>query len=802
MLPESLKNAFQLYKRDTNAIATWLANTANKNGHSVHKNNKETQAYLLRLRDFIPLATFIAAVKPQVHVPLFMSVTIDRVIEVRRTVCRIMGTKDDIADEESDVSHLHFVGVLEQVRDILKQQMQIDGIDISSLRLGSEHTGPNAGVRPIEENNKRSASQNPFDILNLYETNEQAPDSVEAVSSCNITVEYEPESHDKYEEACLAFMSLLKAVLHQRQKVRELWHNYKIGNVFLGPTAIGTNEAIEICRRMEGDVASVINKGSSVSNLVEVVFKIMCQLEGQDLKLRGRNKGLKSDTYDIASLTMWNVSRILHQFMSDNNQDRVSVYNGSSYNETMDRASSTNKQKYSQDEMALTEILSDIRVFGIVSDQRTIEDEFTRSVHTLLDTNKVTLWQCFAAQIYLDTLHELHGNLDLAWSEMAGTNAVIKSSLASALEEPGDVRLVENWRDKEESLKEMKWAASEWESDPIARYKTEHGFSAEPNQFLRRHPLYCGVWVHEMRTRFHEAGVNFASAFGYVHQTYQLYHALQREGLLGAFAYWMDMMTLFETQGHDTFFTGSTPITVQEHLENLCLKSGLSATDRARGKGKSKGKKTSAPDTERGRLKELGALSMLFKKRFSKTSRREMTAEYLQKIIESNGFHFVQKDDGAWDLEKPKAGTVSERATTDIPATHIITCVTMAMRSEAHQLAFNLFLLHMDCLKILEEICKTIDEQTMLRLAPEPSKNKELPAVVTMVLRDAAADKPQGLLQRAASVVSKHLLEPSSMASTLGMRDLGFQPCRCPQNTARGSAATRNCMNLKCGKGL
>lgn len=548
MLPESLKNAFQLYKRDTNAIATWLANTANNNGHSVHKNNKEPQAYLLRLRDFIPLATFIAAVKPQIHVPLFMSVTIDRVIEVRRTVSRIMGTKDDIADEESDASHLHFVGVLEQVRDILKQQMQIDGLDLSSLRIDSDYTGPNADTRPTKEANDKSVSQNPFDILNLYDTNEQAPDSVEAVSPSNIIVEYEPESHDQYEEACLAFMSLLKAVLHQRQKVRELWHNYRVGNVFLGPAAIGTNEAIEICRRMEEDVASVINKGSSVSHLLKVVFTIMCQLEGQDPKLP-RSKGTHYDTYDIASLTMWNVSRILNQFLSDNSQDRVSVYNGSRgrYEETMDRASSTNKQRYKQDDMALTEILSDIRVFGIVSDQRTIEDEFTRGVYTLLNTGKVTLWHCFAAQIYLDVLQELHGNLDLAWSEMAGTSAVIKSSLASALEEPGDVRLVENWRDKEESLKELKWAASEWDSDPIARYKTDHGFSAEPKQFLRRHPLYCGVWVHEMRTRFHEAGVNFASAFGYVHQTYQLYHAMQRERLLGAFAYWMDMMTLFET---------------------------------------------------------------------------------------------------------------------------------------------------------------------------------------------------------------------------------------------------------------
>lgn len=194
---------------------------------------------------------------------------------------------------------------------------------------------------------------------------------------------------------------------------------------------------------------------------------------------------------------------------------------------------------------------------------------------------------------------------------------------------------------------------------------------------------------------------------------------------------------------------------------------------------------------------------MLFKKRFQKTSRRQMTAEYLQKIIESNGFRFVDQEDGSWDLVKPKSGSAAERApSSDIPSTHLIVCVTMAMRSEAHQIGFNLFLLHMNCFRILEEIRKTIDEQTIIQLAPESASQKQLPAVVTMVFRDAAANEPQGLLQRAASIVSKHLRETSSASSTLGTRDLGFLTCRCPQNTGRGSAATQNCMSLHCGEGL
>lgn len=575
MLPESLKNAFQLYKRDTNAIATWLATTANNNGHRVYGNGEDTserkgkakkklqavtfaneeagssnkKRYLLPLRDFVPLATFIVSVRPQIRVPLFMVVTIDRVIEVRKTVTRIMGTKEVDDIEESTVNHLHFVGVLEQVRNILSSSMPKDMPDISSLEIVSNaNTGATKEV-------KKFISRNPFDILDLYETTEQPDDLDGTDSPSDIIIEYEPEPQDLYHDACLAFVSLLRAVLYQRQKVRELWHNYKVGRVFLGPTAIGTNEAIDICRQMEEDVASVISKGANVVDLLSSVFTIMCQLEGQDLKIPGRRNPTNWDTYDVASLTMSHVGRILQNVASENRQGGLDVYNGSQgwYQRSTDRASSNNRQKYAQDKKALIEVISDIRILGIVSDKQTTEDEFTRGIHTLLNNNKVTLWQCFAAQVYLDVLYELQGSPDLAWSEMAGTIDVIRSSLASAISNPGDIHLVEYWREMEESLRELKSAATEWDNDPVARYKAERGVPAEPNQFLRRHPLYCGVWVHDIRARFHEAGIDFASAFGYVHQTYQLYHALRQEKLLGTLAFWRDMQSLFQMVGRHSW---------------------------------------------------------------------------------------------------------------------------------------------------------------------------------------------------------------------------------------------------------
>ncbi|KAG8169909.1 hypothetical protein KVR01_000654 [Diaporthe batatas] len=815
MLPESLNSAFQRYKRDTNAIATWLAITADNNGHPVYTNanktsgrkgkarkqhkpssinedtssSNNTRTYLVPLKAFVPLATFIASVKPKIPVPLFLAYTIDRVIDVRTTVAQVMGTKEDGATDESVVTHLHFVDVLKQIRDIFRQQMETATLDISRSPIAATNASTTGSAEGTQ--GPKYASLNPFNILDVYETAEQVCGSEGTTPPADLIIEYEPEPQDTYHEACLAFMSLLKAFLHQRQKVREIWHNYKVGRVFLAPAAIGTNEAIEICRQMEEDVAAVISKGSNVVDLLVSVFKIMCQLEGQDVKIpgQGRRNTTNWDTYEIANLTMSHVGRILSNVVSENRKGGLDIYNGSQgwYDKTMDRASSTNRQKYAKDNKALVEVISDIRVFGIISDKKTTEDEFTRGVHKLLNTNEVALWQCIAAQIYLDVLYELEATPNLAWSEMAGTAHVIRTSLVPALADPGDVHLVENWREIEQSLYELAGASSEWDNDPIALYKSQRGIPAKPNQFLRRHPLYCGVWVHEMRARFHEAGVCFASAFGYVHQMYQLYHALRQEKLLGPLSFWRDMVSLFQMQEQATFFVGDVPNTAQEYLDNLRLKSGLAVLDRPQGKNKGKNKRLSVPNGEQGKLRELGTMSMIFKKRFRKTSsRRDITTEYVQKIIESNGFRFVKRNHGNWDLQRAEATSDSDRTPTPvIPATQLVVCVTMAMRAEAHEVAFNYFLLHMDCFRILEDIRKMIGDSTVQRLAPDAPKQKCLPSVVAMVFRDAAGQEPEGLMQHAASIMRNHFLKPSSMASTMGMRDLGFDPCSVPYSHAQ-----------------
>ena len=53
-------------------------------------------------------------------------------------------------------------------------------------------------------------------------------------------------------------------------------------------------------------------------------------------------------------------------------------------------------------------------------------------------------------------------------------------------------------------------------ADPVAVIRTTLGKPYRDYTFLRRHFLHCGLWVHQMRTLFHQQGVAYAAVPGTV----------------------------------------------------------------------------------------------------------------------------------------------------------------------------------------------------------------------------------------------------------------------------------------------
>lgn len=160
----------QLYKKDTDSVAGWLASKANHYGYksqTAEPNDKEAQnkpsgrlkekarkeaksqatepkdktdqKYIVALEDYVPMAKFIAAHrKPTIPVSVTVFNTIGRVID-RRSSFRAQMVKHGIeVDENANQNHLHFIRVMETARETLRPNMKEVGKQSQPNQLSQE----------------------------------------------------------------------------------------------------------------------------------------------------------------------------------------------------------------------------------------------------------------------------------------------------------------------------------------------------------------------------------------------------------------------------------------------------------------------------------------------------------------------------------------------------------------------------------------------------------------------------------------------------------------------------------------
>ncbi|KAL1873477.1 hypothetical protein Daus18300_003840 [Diaporthe australafricana] len=126
MLPSTLVSVYQQYKQDTDSVDSWLAITAKACGYPADllttvglvkrkKHNKKVSQnkHVVAIKDFVPLAEFIAASKkPAAAVPESFVDTINRVIKVRSSFESNMREHGAEPSAEASEKHSFFVGVL------------------------------------------------------------------------------------------------------------------------------------------------------------------------------------------------------------------------------------------------------------------------------------------------------------------------------------------------------------------------------------------------------------------------------------------------------------------------------------------------------------------------------------------------------------------------------------------------------------------------------------------------------------------------------------------------------------------
>lgn len=306
MLPPALVSVYQQYKDDTNAVAAWLASTAKSCGCPADllsggqatgperskrlkgKARKQAKAaaaspqissssssrpdYTIAIKDFIPLAEFVAAYQnPVVSVPLAFASTLNRVISTRSGFGGQLADLGNSPSASADAKHSYFVGVLEKVREVLKPRAPPASQDAASERTTSD---------TLEEVGGR------FARLSVYEPSEEflnAPDIERPVPVEDDKGIYVAEPLQDLEDALFAYTLMINDLIKIRARIEWIWTNYRDGLFELAAAAIATNTACDLARNLMEDMAPMFKAHGGAIEIAKKFHLYQCMVKGFSL---------------------------------------------------------------------------------------------------------------------------------------------------------------------------------------------------------------------------------------------------------------------------------------------------------------------------------------------------------------------------------------------------------------------------------------------------------------------------------------------------------------------------------------
>ncbi|KAK4111504.1 hypothetical protein N656DRAFT_837525 [Canariomyces notabilis] len=734
MLPPPLLSVYRQYKEDTDAVASWLAATARAHGYPANlltnaipsqqrqggrlkgKARKTQQKpekksakfkYTVAIKDFVPLAEWIASRQPPVEVPSSFVSVINRVI----------------ADDDSNQRHSYFVGVLKKVRDVLKPRMPAGASEPTS--------------RQLDEPENLS---NMFSALTVYEPSEEDLESF-FVSMASPTPEkpeqdivYEAEAQTSIVDAMYPYMTMYTDLDRIRHQIRWIWATYQIGMVDLVAAAIATNSAIGLARSLIDDVLPALQP-HSVWDVAQTFYFASCLAKGFSfddiLDANGRPSPETYDVQDDVYMVAYNVlTSLLPVLITD-----LPVYKDGSfgtYDPKRFRPDLSGQEKIQDDLILLTEMFTELVTVGRLVDDFPVQDELMRGIKEMDKTREISFHLVFSAQVFLDIHHVLRYEADHPFQQLMKQLDYMETSLRRQMEFHEGLEF-ENWPASNERALQGCVSRIQWLSnDPV--FKAKQRAAARQNmtveetlnrhRMLRHSPVLAGLMLFQFRGLVYDIGIAAANLFGSISYTWHLYNATRREKLLPT--RWDDMDVLYSTLGSSNFHVGDAPKHANEYLVRYCLQMGVSVAFFANKKQRGRSIKLQVSRAGPRRFKDGAPVSKMFTDRYVwKTAAQfDWTAEHLYQIISC----------GRWQAEDP---------TKDIPTFMI--AIDDPEANETLEFAFPYLEMHRHCWGLLRRVKKACEPLLLQSYGPNYIPHEgHLPQVVGYAFWLAAAGSVEG----------------------------------------------------------
>jgi hypothetical protein len=254
-----------LYKKATDYIAGWIAETATSIGFEVKtkeqkqakskskgkkgagkKGNQKADAgtiYQLRVSDFVPMAEAIAkageVAESEIMVLIALCKHFSRAIKTRRKVSQWYQAKLN-ADTNSDLRHEYFIKILEDTFASLKPFLGSGGPDSARNNISASNI-PDLSTR------NRFADLTVDELAALVDEKDITEDTLPAVSD----VVFENVEEDKEDDFWILVALMLQEHQDMRDVAREKWQQYKSGKIDLIVAAMTTHTAVKLVQNAE-----------------------------------------------------------------------------------------------------------------------------------------------------------------------------------------------------------------------------------------------------------------------------------------------------------------------------------------------------------------------------------------------------------------------------------------------------------------------------------------------------------------------------------------------------------------------
>ncbi|KAL9064344.1 MAG: hypothetical protein Q9161_008944 [Pseudevernia consocians] len=798
-------NTYRRYKSQTDKIAQWLLETAELCGYQpsaspleVRKTTSKTNAagggrlkgrarkdarqqesttstahlpahkptgpiFRIRLSDFVELASVIATAGPKkAKVPDTLLELVQRTVDLRRLYSdfyQAMAAKtNDKSIHDSNKRHSFFTEALEEVQRILRP-----------ANVGPQPTGKlnDMSQTKVDSDFDSNTLSNRFHNLQVYEQTElevlemdPTPGSSKASKKPpkpQRNVEYTTDGgKDSVDEMYFALCCHFEDLHRIQSYLQKMWEGYKAGTIELETASLTTNVALEIVQRMDKDFLELfpdIPRSDDPSRLFFLIFSEACNVDQENIQQKG-----DLFNYELADIGQWiylPTTIILNSFShltSPTSIPDLKWESSSAYSSGKEREKISLRQKLSDDQNILTEVLADFYLTSMSSSPLLGIDELSKGVCDMWQTKKVPLWLSFAAQVYLDITHILGREVQKALEELRVAGKETKAALALTLQSPHRPGI---WPPtNEQAFGNVIAYINDWIlGDAIGKVRrtafrgTRRGDSrqqgeTEPFYMLTRNPLLCGTMQLALTILKYNAGCVIAGAWGSVLYSAHLYNALQKNAILDVA--WPDMEVFISVHTTSRLFAGDLPSTLEECQKRCNLVMGAAPEYLAkdfftRKEPKRKGKTVTTrqlakhiPRSKAGPRKwqNKTPLFEIFKTRFMA---RDGSASWAQANIEALLDEVIVND--------PDKQALKDRwdKTHQLGTTELLDTLKDAMAAEKVGLKYDYFSMHERCLHLLRTLRTQLHDQLVGFFDYDYiAQENEIADIVSLILSEAA----------------------------------------------------------------